>query len=254
MLPFAAALAQAADAPAPEPEPAPPVSEEVTVVGEAVEQARQQVIAQVEALGYDKVRRKDDRTVFRDPDTPYHGKVVLYDDGRLATRRTGPAGRKIEPIAGTRVRPYFLCLVDPMYCVSGGSWYVASSKWRQYEDRVVEATAAPLGTLGDRLADQALAAKLEVLPDGLDALWTRGIPLEGGPALVTYEERRAALLDYWDSRTETTWGLAVRELVAGFVRAEVQRGDHPYTAEEQAAFDARRRSAEPFPWSPPPDP
>lgn len=250
MLALAAALAHAADAPdaAPDPDPGPPVSEEITVVGQAVEQARQQVVAKVQELGYDKVKRKDDRTVFRDPDKAYHGKVVLYDDGRLATARTGPSGRKLDPIPGTRVRPYFLCVVDPFFCVHAGAWSVGPRKWRQYEDRVAEATAEPLRTLGDRLADQALIGRLERLPDALDALWSAGTPIDGGASLPTYEERRAALLEFWDTRTDSPWGAEVQDLVAGFVRAVVQTGDHPFTAGEQAAFEARRRSAAPFPW------
>jgi hypothetical protein len=226
-------------------------SEEITVWGEAVERARQAVVDQVVGLGYDKVRDRGDRTVLRH-ELGYKGKVVLYDDGRLAVRRTPPKGRKLDPIGGTRIRPYFLCLIDPWACVDLGSWSVSDRRWGQTEDGVVEATADPLGALGDRMADAALATRLEDIPQALDALWTRGAPLQGTDPVPTYRERRAALLAFWDSRTETVWGQAVRDAVAAFVRAEVQPGDHPFTAEEQAWFDRVRASSAPFPWTQPP--
>jgi hypothetical protein len=222
--------------------------EEITVWSERVRHAREAVEKEVLALGYDRVRPKDGRTVFVN-DTAYKGKVVLFDDGRLETHRTGPRGRALDPIAGTRIRPYFLCAVVPTLCLEAGSWYVAERRWRQTEDAVAEATAKPLVTLGDRLADQALATRLHDLPDQLDALWTRGTPVDGSTAiLATYRERRAALLAFWDTRTETPWGNDVRAGIESFVRAEVQASDHPFTPAEIAAFDEVRTSATPFPW------
>lgn len=242
MITLLTTLARAQDS-----EPAP-ADEQVTVYGEAVERARQEVVDQVVGLGYDRAHRRDDRTVYRN-DAAWKGKVVVYDDGRVATRRTGIRGHEVEPIAGTRIRPYFLCVVNLAYCFEAGSWYVAPARWRQTEDAVAKATAAPLEAWGDRMADAALAQKLALLPDALDGLWLRGEPIDGGPALATWEERRAALLAYWDTRTETAWGELVRDAVAGYVRSEVQRGEHPYTAREQADFDARRLSLRPFPWT-----
>src|SRR5262245_11181072 len=101
----------------------PQVSEEIVVIGEAVERARAEVVRQVQDLGYTRVKEKDGRTVMRN-EIAYKGKVVLYDDGRLETHRTGFRGKKVEPLAGTRIRPYFLCLVQPTYCFEAGSWYV----------------------------------------------------------------------------------------------------------------------------------
>ncbi|MEQ1569256.1 MAG: hypothetical protein ABMA64_26705 [Myxococcota bacterium] len=231
--------------------------EQVTVWSEAIENARRAVEAQVVALGYDRVRDKGDRTVYRNELT-YKGKVVLYDDGRLETLRTGLRGRKMDPIPGTRIRPYFLCAIQITACVDAGSWYLSERRWKQTEDRVATATAAPLGSLGDRLADAAVADRVAELPDRLDALWQRGEPLTAGdPPLDTYQLRRRALLAFWDSRTETEWGRSVRATVEAFVRGEVQRSDHPFTPTEQAAFEQARRSSTPFPWDPgarPPEP
>ena len=230
------------------PAPAPiAAGEEITVWGNAVEAARDAVVTEIEGLGYTHVRKRDDRTVFL-ADDGWKGKVIFYDDGRLATKRRGVSGREMEPIAGTRIRPYPLCLISPFSCVDAGSWYMSASKWRHNEDAVARATAAELVSLGDRLADASVAQSLAELPDRLDRLWTDGVPLEGTTVLPTWPARRAALLAFWDSRTETMWGEQVRDAVAAFVRAEVQSGEQAFSEAEKAAFDEVRRSSHPFPW------
>lgn len=236
--------------PAAEPAPAPAasVAEEVTVWGRAVEAARQAVVAKIEGLGYDRVQDRGDHVVYKQ-DVGWKGKVLLWDDGRIETRRRGVSGRRMPPIAGTRIRPYPLCLIQPTACVDLGSWYVDPHKWRAVEDTVARATAVEVVALGDRLADASLADTVSALPDRLDALWTSGAPLEAGAApIATFQGRRAALLAFWDSRTETVWGQQVRDVVASFVRGEVQASEHPFTADEALRFDAVRRSAAPFPW------
>jgi hypothetical protein len=246
-------LVRTADAePAPTPAPAPGLaSEEITVWGDAVERAHQVIVDQIVDLGYGRVKRRGDRLVFKQ-DMGWKGKVVLYDDGRLETLRRGLSWRKVDPIPGTRIRPYFLCAIQPTYCVDFGGTMLSDRRWGQVEDRVARGTASALVAFGDRVADASVAEQLETLPDRFDALWRDGVPLTGAPdaRLATFQERRAALLVYWDSRTETPWGMQVREAVAAFVRAEVQASDHPFTPTEREVFDAVRRSSSPFPWEP----
>ncbi|MEQ1508366.1 MAG: hypothetical protein ABMB14_39410 [Myxococcota bacterium] len=244
-------------APAPSDAPAGDEAIEITVWGQAVEQARDEVVHQIVGLGYDRQRHRDGRIVFIQ-ERGWKGKVVLWDDGRLATRRRGPSFQELAPIAGTRFRPYPLCVIAPTACIDGGSFSLSERKWRGIEDQVARATADELGTLADRIADAAVADTLDALPVRLERLWADGTPLErdaaplatssGGPTLATFQARRAALLAFWDSRTETAWGQQVRDAVAGFVRAVVEASDHPFTAAERSAFDAARRSAAPFPW------
>src|SRR5688572_10602463 len=89
-----------------EPEPSTEVAdEEIMVYGEAVERARAAVVAELQGMGYDHVRKRDDRLVFLH-EQGWKGKVVFYDDGRLATKRRGFSGRELPPIPGTRIRPY----------------------------------------------------------------------------------------------------------------------------------------------------
>jgi hypothetical protein len=234
-----------ADAPVPAPDEVP--SEEVVVWGRAVEEARDAVIARLDALGYDDKKERDGRTVFRNAST-WKGKVVLYDDAYLQVRRTGPSFKKLEPLPGTSFRPYPLCIVVPTACIAAGAFAVSESRWRGVEDDVAGAVAAPLTALGDRLADQSIGETLEATPVALEALWRDGQPLLSDAPLRSYEERRAELLLFWDSRTENAWGRQVRETVAAFVRAVVQASEHPYEQSEIDAFHAGRRSLAPFPW------
>jgi hypothetical protein len=62
----------------------------------------------------------------------------------------------MEPMPGTRFRPYPLCLVVPTACMAAGSWYVSGRRWGQIEDHVADATAAPLQELSSAMADQAV--------------------------------------------------------------------------------------------------
>ncbi|MCB9687490.1 MAG: hypothetical protein H6738_04285 [Alphaproteobacteria bacterium] len=231
-------------------EPEPAVSEEITVLGQRVDAARDQVVSRIVDLGYDRVKDKDGKTVFRSPQSPWKGKVVLTDEGTLRVRRTGPRGKKMPTIPGTSIRPYPLCIVAPTACVSMGAWTVSDRRWAGIEASVANATAEDLEALSAAMADEALAGKLEVLPERLDGLWTDGESLFWGrPAVSTVEGRRAELLEFWDTRTETDWGRPVRDAVASFVRAVVEESPTPYTEGEKAAFEARRTSSVPFPWT-----
>jgi len=82
---------------------------------------------------------------------------------------------------------------------------------------------------------------VNALPEQLEELWYRGVPLSEGPTLETMHERKVALLDFWDSRTDTVWGDRVRVAVEAFLRAEVQGTEHAYTREEVEDFNARRQ-------------
>ncbi len=228
-------------------EPDPPPVEEVTVWGAAVARARDAVEAQITGLGYDRVKDRGDHKVFRS-DQAWKGKVVLTDEGTLQVRRTAPKFQEMEPIPGTRFRPYPLCLVVPTACVAAGSWYVSGRRWGQIEDRVADATSAPLVALSEAMADQAVLRTVEELPDRLETLWTTGAPLVEGPVLQTEAERRAALFVFWDTRTETEWGDQVRDVVEAFVLGRVQESEAPYTLEEMALFQSNRRSLDPFPF------
>jgi hypothetical protein len=210
---------------------AEPASEEITVYGDPeVEQAREKLIGEIVGLGYDQVREKHGRDVYVHGDN-WRGKVVLFDDGRVATRRTGPAVElpKWWEIPG--------CVPKPTNCLKAGAWLVSDRRWAGIERGVVTQTTTAQVELGDRVADAFVRRKIELLPDQLAALWERGEPLRpGDPPLVTMEARRTAILTYWRTRTDTVWGRDVQDAVEGFARAVVMTSDHPFTAEEFASM------------------
>jgi hypothetical protein len=220
---------------------------EIVVIGEReVEAARLAVLGTVDDLGYTKGKDRGDRMVLRDPDAHWRGKVLVWDDGRLSTRRTGPSGKKMAPIKGTRIRPYPLCIVMPTACVAFGSAFMSDAKWQAIENDVVDATNDGVATWNEKIADRELAERLAAVPDRLAATWERGEPLVGDHPLASWPERRAEILAFWESRTETRWGEEVREAVERFVRAVVQTSEHPFEPGEIEAFNLRTSAARPF--------
>jgi hypothetical protein len=244
---------QASETPA---EPAPPADEEdepetVIVFSEYLaRQARQELIAEAVSMGYTRVRDRDGRTILRH-DAPYMGELVLHDDGRVEFKRQP---LRFEPFGDPKKATSWLtCVIVPL-CIRPGGAIVSQRRFKGYERQAWTGISDEVTTWNDRIADAATAQKANELPLQLERLWAEGVPLDGGPALTRMEDRRAALLDYWDTRTDTDWGEQVRRVVESFVRGEVQGSEHPYTAAEMEAFDLRRRSPYPFPFRRPTPP
>lgn len=242
LIAVAVALGQA------DPPAEPEVSEEVIVWGRLrVEQARDAVIEDLTDLGYTKQIEKDGALVLRHED-PWKGDVWLHDDGWMRIRRqpvrveapATPWGRKNS--AGS----WLGCVLYPFLCVRPGGQVVGTRKFMAVETRTAGAVGPQVSEWSDRVADLAVDDKVAALPDRLEALWTRGEPLEPGDPLTTPEARKDALLTYWETRTDTPWGEAIREAVEAFVRAEVQSSDTPFTDAEIASFNARSRAGRAF--------
>lgn len=239
---IATTLAQ--EAPPAESSPEEGVSEEVIVTPDAVRRAREAVIRELEALGYDRVTDKGDRVVLKHRDT-WKGKIVLYDDGYLEHRRQGiriVEGPAKELPKGTRWLP---CVIVPTACVRTGLT-VSRRKLDAQRSRTLVAVEPELLELGDRLADASVGEVLMVLPERLGALWRDGAPLQGEEPLATFRARRQAILRFWESRTDTQWGDQVRSAVEGFVNGVVQESDHPFTSRELARFNAQSAAPRPF--------
>lgn len=225
--------------------------EEVLVYGELrVIQARQWVEDRLEAGGYTLATRKDDRVIYRH-DAPHHGKVIIHDDGWMKVRRQGlrVEGREWEFAQRNSARAWALCVVTPWRCVRVGGFMVSQRKFRGYRGTAVDGVGGDVEEWSSRIADLSIDRKLETLDQALLGLWLLGVPIQGTDELATPPERRAALLTYWASRTETVWGRRVREAVAAFVRGEVQYSTHPFTEDEIAAFNRERAGSTPFPWA-----
>jgi hypothetical protein len=213
-------------------------SREVIVYGEIlVEQARQALIEELRAEGYTRVIDKGDRVIYRHPEA-WKGQVVLYDDGWTYVKRQPmhmdavkmPWAEEGSPLAVAG------CFVYPWLCIKPGGLLAGQRKWRGRETREVAAIADESRVLAERTADLAVDRTVNDLPARLEALWEDGAPLEPGPPLGTAEERKAALVAYWSTRTDTVWGDEVKDAIEAFVRGVVQHSDTPYTAAEMARF------------------
>ncbi len=219
----------------------------IVVYGEwRVGHARNQVARALESEGFDERIRRDGYTVFRH-DQAWKGEVLVFDDGRVRHKRQ-PV--QIGPTAG---RSWLPCLLIVTGCIRAGGQTVSKRKLRAQRREVLTSVEPLVDTWVDRIADLRTDENLASLPERLDALWTEGTPLDPGePRLSTPAARRQALLDYWDSRTDTVWGRRMQAAVEVFLREVVQYSAHPFTDDELRAFEARRRSARPLdldrPW------
>jgi hypothetical protein len=230
-------------------EPAEPEDiEEITVYAEEqVRRAKQRVVEDLEVLGYDQVARVGDREVYRHSE-PWKGEVVLHDDGFSVVRRQPlrVEGRKMPWTAQNTPVAWAGCLIYPWACVRIGGAMISTAKWRAVEGRTVDQIHGDVSTWGDRIADLHTRQNAALLPDALEALWERGVPLTEGPTLSTPAARRQAILAYWDSRTETEWGEEMRRTVEAFCRGVIERSESPFTAAELEAFNGSRRAERPF--------
>lgn len=220
-----------------------PVEEVIVYAELRVEQARREVEQELEEAGFDhEVIDLGDHVVYRHS-AAWKGEVVLYDDGYMVVRRQPihaqapkmPWARRNSPLA------WIGCLVYPWACIRIDGATVSERRWRNRESRTVQRVQPKVRDWADRIADLSVDRKVEGLPAMLEALWELGRPMSGqGPALSTYRERRAALLAFYDSRTDTPWGRQVQEAVRAFLRGVVQASDHPFTARELARFNVDR--------------
>lgn len=217
--------------------------EEVVVYSELlVREARQALVERAAQQGYTQVIERDDKTILRHVAT-YRGEVVLYDDGRVKIRRQ-PIQFK-APGDEKKVGNWLWCaLLVP--CIRPSGQTVSKRRYATYKREAMDAITPQLAEFESRLADYGLSQKIEALPDQMMALWEEGEPLESGPKLQTIDERKAALLQYWDTRTETAWGDRVRATIESFLRGVVQTSETPLTKEELYRFNANRRSLRPL--------
>lgn len=221
------------------PEDDVPVGYEIDVYGQQrIIAARQQVMNELREAGYDREIDKGDAIVMRHS-KPWRGDVYLYRDGWVKVKRQ-PV-RVEAPPAGA----FWCVFVYP--CVRIGGQIVSRSRMQVYKHEAAEVFNDGAEAWASTIADVATDERLRGLPDDLERLWRDGVPLDPNErTLVTYDERKAALLSFWQSRTESSWGESVRGAVEAFMRAVVQDSDHPFTDEDLARFNASTTAARPL--------
>jgi hypothetical protein len=240
---FWTAWALATEAPSAEASPAPegpPVAEEVVVYGEyRVQMARAALEQNLRAQGYRLARDKDGHAVWRH-DIPYRAEVHLTDHGTFWTERQPIRieGREMPWAERNSPLAWAGCVIWIPLCVRPGGQVISQRRFQQMEARTSRSVQPEVQVWNDRIADRAIEVKLQDLGERLELLWLVGHPLEGGPPLASIDERKAALLAYWATRTDTVWGAQIRAAVEGFLRAVVQTSETPLTEAELAAFNA----------------
>ena len=208
----------------------------------AVELARHQVIERLDEVGYSQEIERDGYTIYRHAD-PWRGDVRVHDDGYVQVKRqpvrlVPPIGRAGSPLGAIS------CVVLIPLCTRFGGQTIGRRKLQAQKTAVVQFLDPELDDWGDRIADRELGSRLLLLPDEMERLWFEGVPLnEGEPELGDVDARKAALLAYWDSRTNTVWGDRTRLTVEGFLRAVVQTSETPFTLDELTSFNAGRTAS-----------
>lgn len=229
----------------------PATSAEIVVWGNDVDEAREAVAEALLDRGYTLTRRRDDgATVYRHEDSPWKGRVIVDDDGWMLVRREPlrVEGRPVLPgMERNSAGAWAMCVVWPFLCVRAGGAAISGAKFRGATVDMVEDVGPLVNTWNDRVADRALAGKLDDLPALLAACWEQGRALDGARQLDTATERRADIAAYWTSRTDTSYGDRVRDVVDAYVRAVIQTGEAPYTPAEIDAINAGRDDLRRFP-------
>jgi hypothetical protein len=224
--------------PAADEDPPPSRPPEVVVYGDRlIDPERRALEQRLIARGYSRIIEKDGYAVFRH-DEAWRGEFRVHDDGWVRFKRQ-PV--QFRPTNDTATSWAGCALIFP--CLKTAGQTMSERKFRGVRRRQTEATEPYTRRWSDRVADRNVDRVVDELPPRLEALWFDGEPLEPGQEpLPTPDLRKRALLDFWESRTDTIWGDRVRAVVEIFIRAEVQTGPFAFSADEIRAFNQRRRS------------
>lgn len=233
--------ADGVDAPRPS-SPAADVDEEIVVIGEhVVADARARVVRAMEDLGWDaRRRRRDGATVMRGP-KGWYGKAFLLPTGDLEFG--GPPLFVPGPKdVGSRYDNEAMLEGDvPPGTVGANFGVTGPRKLAAVRAEVRDAVHDEVVAWREAIQRRAFGERLLALTDRMESTWQDGAALDGvGPSLATPADRRAVLLDHWATRTDTREGRAVSRAVEIFLRQVVMSSDHPVTADERAAAEARR--------------
>jgi hypothetical protein len=232
----------------------PPPAEEMIVFGDLeVSRRRGEVLQNLKALGYREKKRRNGRSLLVH-NIPYRPNVLVDDDGYIVIRR---APVRIDPAGEKDNKLRYLWCVPPFTftaaCIRTGGQVVSPRKLQRYKHDVARATAYEVRQWREAIIDRAMEKRLgEEIPDLLTDIWERGLPGEMGEALLLDPaSKRAAILKLWSSRACNKAGQQVRELVADFVRYEIQNSEFPPSTAELRAANARNNCGDKLVEKPP---
>jgi hypothetical protein len=213
---------------------------EVVIVGEhVVSERRAAIVRRFESLGWVARERADGAVVFRPP-RAWMGRARLFDTGELTF------ASPVVALMDTQQQPSNA--YDPQLATSGfrqtqtvnAELSLPSPAAQRAIHAEVRAAVAPeLAAYQDALRLRGFGRYLDALPDRLAALWQDGVGLDRA-AVPEIADRRAALLDFWATRTDTPEGRATSRVVEAFLRNVVQTSASPIPAAEATEAEARR--------------
>lgn len=212
----------------------------ITVVGAALADARDKVVRELEKLGWKSRRLKDGRILFRGPEG-WMGKATLRPSGDLDFSIPAIAFPGPSQSGGTYD---YNRATDDGYL--GGNQGLSSTPFPGKE-KVAAVQAEVRAAIHDdvlhyrEVLQHAYFSKyISELPTRLEALWEQGESLDGGKPITDPAARRAALLDFWSTRTDTPEGRTVSRSLEIFLREVVMDSATPVTREEASAAELRR--------------
>lgn len=215
---------------------------EVLVIGEQViSAARDDVVRKMKDQGWRAKRKRDGRILFRGPEA-WMGKATLMPTGDL--NFTIPA-LALDGLGGIDATydPSKTANNDVKGGTVGASFSLPAGearKVRALQGEVYDAVKPQVDDLRNKLAMRSFSAKVSELPERLDALWERGESLDGGSTVTDPAKKRAQVLDYWSTRTDTPEGRTISRTVEIWLRQTVMDSADPVTPEEAAAAEERR--------------
>lgn len=216
---------------------------EVLVIGEQViSEARANVVRKMVDMGWKAKRKRDGRIVFRGPET-WMGKATLLDSGDIdfsipALVVPGPSqvgssydrGRELGD--GSNYTPNTV-----------GAQFVTPDRQKVAAvQREVMAEIRPfVSDYRSKIQQRYFSSYISEVPERLDNLWRDGVRLDGSDRIVTDPAaKRAMVLDFWATRTDTPEGRTVSRTVEIWLREVVMPTAHPVTREEAQAAEDRR--------------
>jgi hypothetical protein len=201
----------------PLPKPAPSAGADAEILVEEQRdpiEAREAVGEALQAFGYGEGRERGGVVTYRAPRSWYPD-ISLHPHGTVQHR--WPVRHKVA-------------------LVLFGDFKKAKSR----RGDIVRAIHPDVFAWREALAAEAMTGRYDRLPDQLALLWIAGVPLQDdAPLLRTSDERRAALLAFWATRTCTPEGRRVRGIALDFLREVVQPSPWPVTPAEVAQTNAR---------------
>ncbi len=235
----AAAVPSSEDATAADPASPDPDAEITVTAAAPVARARDALFQTLRAQGYRAGRRQGDTVVFRSY-VPYHPDVKVHDDGWIEVKRARPRihppGKSFADEGSPLAWLWCALPVALPFCVSLSGVLISPARLHALKEDVYQDTHEEVLDLSNAVTATRMDRRLNVdIPAMLEALWAE----EQVPAAL----RRAALLEWWDSRTETPEGEAARDAASAFMDAVVQTSDDPFTLTEINAYNARRSCA-----------